>query len=248
MSAAANTAGETVRGRGLRRLLIILLALLAAHSVYRIFYPSVEWRQKTTVTIEVDGEIRSASSVVSLNVSYGPALLPEIKPIQSRQRGEAVVLEVRAGEYLFALLVPADAMVSRYYIGELFGEATAFTRAHFLRRLPAKLQTMRASQELPKKLYPLLVSFDDIADPKTVRRVDPDDLAASFGAGVALQSISLEITDEKVTKGRIEQVLGWWCDYRKRRARLNGSTSIAISDNELSNNLGTGAFRIGDCT
>ena len=63
---------------------------------------------------------------------------------------------------------------------------------------------------MPKRDFPLLVTFTDIDDPKTVRKVDPNNLAATLGPGYALKSITLEITDEPVTKGKVEEVLGWW--------------------------------------
>jgi len=62
---------------------------------------------------------------------------------------------------------------------------------------------------LPDDHYPLLVTFTDINDPASVQRVDPDDLVAHFGPGVKLKTITLEITDEPVTGGQIEKVLGW---------------------------------------
>jgi hypothetical protein len=45
--------------------------------------------------------------------------------------------------------------------------------------------------------YPLLVTFKENDDPKSVRRVNPDDLAAVFGAGHSLGAITMEITDER---------------------------------------------------
>ncbi|MEP4423828.1 MAG: hypothetical protein ABJ354_20510, partial [Nitratireductor sp.] len=72
-----------------------------------------------------------------------------------------------------------------------------------------KIAGFRGVREVAREAYPLLVTFTDIADPTTVRRVDPDDLAATFGPGVALKRITLEITDEKVTEGRVKAVLGW---------------------------------------
>ena len=38
-------------------------------------------------------------------------------------------------------------------------------------------------------------------DPKSVKPVDPDDLAAAFGEGVSLKDITVEITDDPVTWG-----------------------------------------------
>jgi hypothetical protein len=52
------------------------------------------------------------------------------------------------------------------------------------------------------------VRFGDMADPRTVAAVDPANLAASFGDGVALSRVSVEITTDPVTRG-IEKKLGW---------------------------------------
>lgn len=48
---------------------------------------------------------------------------------------------------------------------------------------------------------PLLVAFTDINDSSSVREGDPDNLAATFGPGVLLKRITLEIADESVTEG-----------------------------------------------
>lgn len=60
---------------------------------------------------------------------------------------------------------------------------------------------------IPIKKYPMLVTFDDISDPNTVSRVDPNNLAGSFGPGFLLKRITLEITDEPETAGRVEMTL-----------------------------------------
>jgi hypothetical protein len=49
--------------------------------------------------------------------------------------------------------------------------------------------------------YPLLVTFTDMQDPTSVTRVDPANLAASFGTGVRLKRIEVEVTDDDVTTG-----------------------------------------------
>jgi hypothetical protein len=51
------------------------------------------------------------------------------------------------------------------------------------------------------------VTFTDIIYPTTVKQVNPTNLVASFGPGVSLKRITLEITDEPVTEGKIEQIL-----------------------------------------
>jgi hypothetical protein len=59
----------------------------------------------------------------------------------------------------------------------------------------------------------MLVTFDDISKPETVREVEPEDLAAVFGEGVRLKAVTLEITRGAVTQGRVEGALGWLGSY-----------------------------------
>ncbi|MCP4071882.1 MAG: hypothetical protein GY742_09120, partial [Hyphomicrobiales bacterium] len=63
--------------------------------------------------------------------------------------------------------------------------------------------------------YPLLVTFTDINDPASVKRVDPYDLEKHFGTGVKLKAVTLEITGEPVTKGEVEKVLGWFYEVNR---------------------------------
>ena len=70
------------------------------------------------------------------------------------------------------------------------------------------LERNREVYELFDKNKPLLVTFSDINDPSSVKKVDPYDLESHFGAGVKLKRITLEITDESVSEGRVEKVLG----------------------------------------
>jgi hypothetical protein len=74
--------------------------------------------------------------------------------------------------------------------------------------------------------YPLLVTFTDTNDPKSVQRVDPANLAASFGVGVRLKRIVVEKTDEAVTVG-IRERLGW---LGSQKTRLIPSTKRYLDE------------------
>jgi hypothetical protein len=63
---------------------------------------------------------------------------------------------------------------------------------------------------LPPEAWPMLVIFEDITRPETVRRVDPADLAGVFGEGVRLESVRLEITEAAVSESNLQSLLGWW--------------------------------------
>jgi hypothetical protein len=70
--------------------------------------------------------------------------------------------------------------------------------------------------------------------------------AASGGPCYRLSSATLETTDEDVTEGRVEAVLGWICQYIRPFRRLSGK-SDPIDDTDLANNLGPSVFSIGLC-
>lgn len=80
------------------------------------------------------------------------------------------------------------------------------TRGEWLRAMPGQTEPVTLTVDL----IPLLVTFDDITEPEpeTVREVDPEDLAAVFGEEVRLRAVTLEITGEVVTEGRVEGGVG----------------------------------------
>ncbi|PCH94100.1 MAG: hypothetical protein COB84_08135 [Rhodobacteraceae bacterium] len=184
----------------------------------------------------------TASSVVRVDVSDTDGLFvpPQAKGASSRMTGEAVVADLGQGRYLFALLKGSPDGGS--------GQAREAYRDVYdkvMRKPPADrafarwMRTVIHQTEervLPAHALPMLVSFDDVSDPKSVRLVDPADLAASFGAGFALQGMTLEITRDPVTTGVVEGVLGWFdthAGYFNGTNRLNQSRlelNLTISD------------------
>jgi hypothetical protein len=172
------------------------------------------WRQKLTVTLETPaGEVSASSiSAVSWRKQWirwdGMGWYYDLT-------GEAVVIEVMPGRYLFALLKGAG---TTEYMGSVAAASIAgregrvldqalFSEVHY------RSNRARGVITVPVYQYPMLVTFDDISKPETVQEVDPEDLAAVFGEGVLLRAVTLEITEEAVTEGRVEGVLGWMPDY-----------------------------------
>ncbi len=88
------------------------------------------------------------------------------------------------------------------------------------------LSRMRDTVELTPSQLPMLVRFRNIHDPRTVERVNPDDLGAIFGPGVRLLHATIAITADPVTTGTVKQ-LEW----------LNGSTPT------LPDNVNPDAFK-----
>lgn len=147
------------------------------------------WRQKLPITLVTPtGEV-SASSVSA--VSWRKQWIRWDGMGWSWDlTGEAVVVEVTPGRFLFALLKGAgtteymgSVAAASIYVregkvidGALFGEV------HGRRGKAAGVIAV------PEVQFPMLATFGDIAKPETVREVDPEDLAAVFGEGVAVAS------------------------------------------------------------
>ncbi len=238
---------------------------------------SISWHQKLTVEIETPQGLKTGFSIMAVTKksSDGWWVPPEARGVHSKAKGEAVVVDLGNGRYLFALISGADLLAQKVFAPEIGLVGHALDRADW----PDWANTitrLRGQRELSRQHYPMLVTFTDINDPKTVKRVNPNNLDASFGcensvsraipaepgilnnppsgssnpspeppssssppsgppsvAGQAssgsasprtgggadapaknqkcykLKSITLEITNEPVTKGVVEGVLGW---------------------------------------
>ena len=90
-----------------------------------------------------------------------------------------------------------------------------------------------------------MVRFRDIKKPATVEAVDPANLAASFGKGVKLKRILIQITDDDVTTG-IEKKLPSLLGYLEKRSMFSGRGFSARRDPKtehlLADQLGPGEF------
>ncbi len=109
----------------------------------------------------------------------------------------------------------------------------------------------------------MLVTFDDLKDPKTVKksiesefyderqngiyygqkfRIKKDHFEEFFGKGVKLKEIAIEMTDAEVALS-IESWLPWLPDYYNQM--LDGQRYNTIeSNNPIANSLSSGAFLV----
>jgi hypothetical protein len=180
-----------------REFMVLMGAALAAAGCAKSF----SWNQKLTVEVNTPEGVKTGASVVSISVSSGQILLSQTAA-GYRVKGEATVVEVAPGKYLFALLGErsTNELATHTWLDQLPRNADEAW---------AKIETLRAKRDVPRAEYPLLVTFADINDPKSVKEVKPDKFSDVFGAGYSLSAITLEITDEAVTVGSIEKVLNW---------------------------------------
>lgn len=202
-----------------------LVALMIAVSVMLTMSACTRdehWNQRLTIVIDTPTGPVTGSVVQRIDWQGATGLskttFQGVDPSQTSLHvtGEALAVEVTPGRWLFALLKGDQGWQGEP--GSNAGYAIAVPLGHFARSPEGVDAILAYPKDTPIPLqpeaWPMLVTFDDITRPETVRRVDPEDLAAVFGEGVRLKAVTLEITDEEVTEGRVEGVLGWWLSMR----------------------------------
>jgi hypothetical protein len=199
----------------------VVAVLIAIVVFIAVAFPSVTTRYRLTLEAIVDGETKTGSGVIE--VTYGKNSKLSRSEISINVRGEAVALDLGSRGTLFALLREGVDIRSG-------PEWIVFRAAGFpYGNLPSpvedgfrQVRRLSGTFELPLTSLPLLVRFRDPNDQLTVEKVDPLDIAASFGSGAKLTHATLQIvpagiwpwslwgiTGEPITGG-IEQKLPWW--------------------------------------
>ena len=197
----------------MRALAIFIAAILALYGLYKLSYPTQSWRQNITITVTTPEGEKTGSSVQSVTWTPNP-IFKDGASEHVNMQGEAVAVEVAPGKFLFALLTgPLGPEHMGWVARRLFGAKAADDYAAI------RAARGKGPADLPTALIPMLVTFKDINDPKTVERVDPNNLAEAFGQGVRLARASIEITNDPVTTG-IEKKIGWLRAVGKERGTL----------------------------
>lgn len=217
--------------------LILLALVLCIPLILTGCGEGFSWNQKLIIEVDTPGSVVSASSVTSVRYVLNAGLMDLWDGRGVYATGEAVTIDLGDSKYVFALLKN-----SKRLEGVTHWAFYAFPSEE--RKTWPLIGPMIESSDLRFELngenQPMLVTFDDINDPASVKEVDPANLASTFGPGYSLQSITLEITDDPVTEGEVEEVLGWLNQFTKtqldgqRLRNANALNPIANSLNILS--------------
>lgn len=218
--------------------------------------PSEEMRYRLTVEVETPQGLCTGSSVIEVRAVRNPDWVnPEGRGTRSSFRGEAAAIDLPGGKTLFALPEGedgggSDAMNYPWlaFEGRLKNSKDIFEDFRHMRQWKNEVVEMPKyhiidDYENGKPIhnmapgYPMLVTFGDINDPKSVAHIDPAALDKHFGAGVRLRRITLEVTDDAVTTG-IEKRLVWLGKYFNKTFAGN---RYAV-DNSLPDSLTAGSF------
>jgi len=173
-----------------------------------VAYPTYTHRYRLTVEVDVDGQVTSGSSVIETHWTAQPAGLVGGKPFSVRVFGEAVYVDLGSRGPLIVTLfgdnIRERASTSRS-AHELALVAFGLRRDHA--GLDA-LQRRRGRVELPIEALPLLITFTDVRDPRTIRAFTPAEVPSVFGPDVQLRSASVELTDAPMSRS-LADALPW---------------------------------------
>lgn len=174
-----------------------------------LVFPSDRLRQKMTVEVDTPEGVRSGSAVVETEVRQGKRW-GDSSGTRFGLRGEAVAVDLPGDQTLFALLRGVDAAsadATTYQTRLIFDALLESDRTNEPIRIDGldlmavrkEAKDARLRLELPRTTYPLFVRFRAVDNPSSVERVDPTEFSYSFGAGIELRRITVQVTDADVT-------------------------------------------------
>ena len=149
------------------------------------------WHQKLTVIVNTPQGEKTGSAVTRVSHRVGRQWGTGADTVLvGGYAGEATVVDLGDGKYLFAVL-SSEGQSNTEYLAELvFQQSLKIdSKLEEISRLNQKyseIEKLRVVEQVPRQYYPLLVTFTDINDPKSVKEVKPDSMADSVGAGSAV--------------------------------------------------------------
>lgn len=229
-----------------RRGVLGLFASGAATLLSGCLKPHEALRYRLMLEVRTPEGIKTGSSVLQ-NDFWGASIIPLPGDIGgSGYIGEAPTVDLGGGRFLFALLCGPD------WQRDVFGIVSAvlsYSELKLGRPDDSLMQRMKKANEtkpsakLGRGQYPILVTFTDVNEPKSVIEVARNDLAASFGAGYALEEITFQVVDQQtpLTTG-IRQRLKWLGPHPETRLDQQMKT---LTDRSLARTLFNGCFVSG---
>jgi hypothetical protein len=105
-----------------------------------------------------------------------------------------------------------------------------------------RLESRKPVANAPLKSLPMLARLRDPLDPATAERVDPTNLAATFGSGVRLVRVTAQITDDPLPPPTIENKLPW---LRTLQGSIANTLGLKRDYLDALNQMNDGSFRRG---
>lgn len=193
---------------------------------YKLVYPDYSYRYRLALTVVVDGQAHTGSSVIDVKWIGGPRISDRgAYGAHARVRGQAVFVDLGERGALVASIGGGgapDALGAQFLCSYAFGNDSSDDK------LPL-LAAMKGRRDLRPGGWPGLIWFSNPRDPATARRVQHDHLPAELEPTARITEAFVEITDAPIVID-IPAKLPWfqaWVDNYRQRGPI-------WTDNELS--------------
>lgn len=174
--------------------------------------PELQLRYKITINVETPEGIKSGSAVREVTIDTFKGFNPDKADFKADIYGEAVVVDLGEKGKLFAL-INTNSYTEMLYAFPIVEETAPLSPKGIEYYKNLKVGD---TAKLENKIYwPKIVMFEDMNDASTVKilrrslqdNTGPETLEEVLGKGVFVRDITIEITDEPITKTEILESL-----------------------------------------
>jgi hypothetical protein len=232
--------------RTTRRSLVTLLAAASVALLSGCGNGPNTIRYRLTLEVETPEGTKTGSGVmehgarwndgITRGLGAGPGLAVDT-------RGEAIIVDLGARGLLLCLMTSDDTragssdalLLPEIFPFEKWGGAIDNYSTYL-----GHLAWSKPVTDAPLKRLPMLARFRNPLDPATGERVDPTNLAATFGAGVRLVRVTAQITNDPLTPPTIENRLPW---VRTLKGSIANTLGLKRDYLDTLNQMHDGSFR-----
>ena len=217
---------------------VCIVVVAAVYGCVSLLYPNMHVRFLLTVDVKDGDQIRTGSSVVEVEYFINPDFMVSLDGTTTFRRVTGYAVTVDLGEKGLLFLTFNDAHRSPEQQSKRFpcllsdvaclpfvayakpGSLPITTEFSSQKAALDELLRQSGPRDVPFVELPQLVRFLDLNNKGTEKIVSPFDLSASYGPGIQLSRVSLELTSSSITP----EPLVWpqWLKIRRQNTVFRG--------------------------
>lgn len=196
---------QVQRRRWLKFLLIFVGLPFAAWYLWsQILYPTYTARYELAIEVETPNGLKRGSSVIEARYGWEPQLFGLISGVKNSVIGEAVFVDLGDGKNI---VVTFRARVREGSALKLPSKIFEFPPHDKSKTKTGIRAAMKAGvRGVPIAMLPFTVTFPDVRDPLSVRKLDPSDIGKYFGDGYSIKQATIQITGKPAKEGLVSKL------------------------------------------
>lgn len=193
----------------MKRLAALTAVVVAVYAVYRLTFPSYSYRYRLQVSLSLEDQVYTGSSVIEVRWSCGPKLAG-LAQCASSLGGQATLIDLGPRGVVVATLHTGDTIspVPDGAVDATWLCANAFGNRSTSEDLP-KLPYLTGRRRLSPDNLPRLVWFSNPTDPKSARKVTVENIQNVIDPSARFKEAYVEITRDSIVVD-IADKLPWY--------------------------------------